>query len=155
MKRVIRIGVVLASLLAASLSGAAGARSQAAIGTDPDRIRTIELSFDGYCDGVTITWDTDSNGITGVWTSPCASCPYGDVFGGPYGKQQFYGQWQRGFTLAPQTNYGGPAAFVTSIGLKPMGIWTMYNFDGSVKNSGTWTRCGAGTRGGTEPAGAH
>lgn len=153
MKRAILIGAMLASLLAASLAGAAGARSQAAISIEPDRIRTIELSFDGYCDGITITWDTDSNVVTGVWNSSCASCPYGDVFGGIYGQAKYSGQSEKAFTLAPQTSYGGPASFVTSITLKPMGLWTMRDFHGNIINQGTWTRCGAGTKGGTQPAG--
>ncbi len=153
MKRAILIGMV-AALLALTLAGAAGARGPSASGGDLDSIRTLELSFDGYCDGVTLTWDTITNIGVGVWTSRCASCPYQDVFLDKHGRTISYGVLIKGFTLASQTNYGSAPYFWSGIILGPGRTWTHYNFDGTVLNSGTWTPCGTQVHGGTTPSGS-
>ena len=128
----------IVSLLA--LLGAVGA-AQAGI--------PANLTFDGYCDGMT-GLTKNGNGVYGTWSNlDCAGT--NGMLGGTQGKGK--GQLAGGYIMGST----GIAAFigveVTWVVAKD-GTWTIYNGgDGSVLNAGTWTAALEGARpAGTKPS---
>jgi hypothetical protein len=122
----------IVSLLA--LLGAVGA-AQAGI--------PANLTFDGYCDGMT-GLTKNGNGVAGTWSNlDCAGT--NGMLGGTQGKGK--GQAKGGYIMGST----GIAAFigveVTWVVAKD-NTWTIYNGgDGSVLNAGTWTAALEGARG--------
>jgi hypothetical protein len=122
----------IVSMLA--LLGAVGA-AQAAI--------PANLTFDGYCDGMT-GLTKNGNGVAGTWSNlDCAGT--NGLLGGSQGKGK--GMLTKGYIMGST----GIAAFIgTEVTwvVNTDGTWVIYNgTDGSVLNTGTWTAALAGVRG--------
>ena len=147
MKRAV-IAMLLVLIIVISVAGVAGARSQPGITSNPERIKTIRLMFDGYCDGMTLNFDPLTGIMYGVYGSSCASCPYTDLLGGTQGAAKLQGP---GFTVALQGIDGVSPPWIWSR-INMSHTWVHYNFDGTVFNSGTWSFCGAEGQAGTAPS---
>ena len=95
---------------------------------------TVAYTYDGYCDGATLNI---ANGkVTGVYSSPCASCPFTNTLNGITGKQN--GVAAAGFKYTPD-DY---SIFTV---VRADHTWTHY-YEApphNVMNSGTWTECTA------------
>lgn len=106
------------------------------------------LTFDGYCDGMT-GLTKNGNGVYGTWSNlDCAGT--NGLLGGTQGKGK--GMLTKGYIMGST----GIAAF---IGVEVTWVvnndntWVIYNGgDGSVLNSGTWTAALEGATRGTKPS---
>jgi hypothetical protein len=146
MKTLRLFSVVLVILLLLSLAGFAGAQD-----TSPATVRTWDISFDGYCDGLNVTFDNATGIAYGSTAATCASCPGTDPVAGTAGHIAGQGQ---GLTLSYQSYFGAYPMWFYSV-IRKDHTWTLYNFDGTVFNSGTWSFC-PGTKApeGARPAGS-
>lgn len=88
--------------------------------------KTIDLVFDGYCDGLHVVSNTTTGLVTGTRTG-CASEPVGGVVGTVLGKKQ------GGAEIVQYATFDFTAV------IRDDKTWTYYNADGSVFNSGTWS----------------
>lgn len=93
---------------------------------------TVQYVYDGYCDGATL--NILSGKVTGVWNSPCATCPFTETLNGRTGRDG--GVAAAGFKYTPDT-YG-----IWTI-VRADHTWTHYYNSGGVANQGTWTACPA------------
>jgi len=141
------VAMLVVTMIVISTAGVAGARSAPDARSNPERIRTYQIKFDGYCDGMTLYLETLTGVMYGVYTSSCATCPFPDLIGGEYGGAKLVGP---GFTSAFQS-IGGVVPWIwTRINMSH--TWAHYNFDGTVFASGTWSYCGAEGQPGTAPS---
>ena len=140
MKRKIILGVVLMMALVLSATGLAGAKSTFAPAQDmfPNAGGTMAINFDGYCDGNTVTLNPANGVVTAQWTNACVSCPFPDVVGaGTLGTIRKQGTGVTvGWNKWPED---GQIGFFTV--LRADHTWTLYYFNGSVLNAGTWSEC--------------
>jgi hypothetical protein len=139
MKKLGVIGIVIVLALTAVVAGTAGAKSTPEIGDVPEAYN-LNLIFDGYCDGMSGPFDPATGLFAGTYTSTCATCPFTDQVGGTIAK--VYGAGQGNALTVSFASVQGtyPVWFWTVIRFSPK-TWTHYYFDGTVMNSGTWTKC--------------
>jgi hypothetical protein len=137
MKKLGVIGIVIVLALTAIVAGTAGAKSTPE--ASPDAPMAINMIFDGYCDGISGTFDPVASVFVGTYTSTCSTCPEADRISGSFGKV-FIPPAQYTLSLAFETQGGGAPFFWTAIRYQPR-TWTHYWFDGTVLNSGTWSPC--------------
>lgn len=151
MRKVGLIGIVLVLALTAVVAGTAGAKSTPEF--SPDAPYTLNMIFDGYCDGMSGTFDPATGLFVGTYTSSCATCPFTDRLAGTIGKVYGAGQGNA-LTTSWETIQGiSPVWFWTLVRFTGR-TWTHYNFDGTVFNSGTWHKCppAGGPESGTLPS---
>jgi hypothetical protein len=137
MKKLGVIGIVIVLALTAIVAGTAGAKSTPE--ASPDAPMSLNMIFDGYCDGISGTLDPVASVFVGTYTSTCSTCPGTDRLSGNFGKV-FIPPAQYTITMAWETLYGGGPYLWTAIRYQPR-TWTHYNFDGTVFASGTWSPC--------------
>ncbi len=140
MSSLLKTTVTLLSIFALGITGASYLQAGGSNG-DTDAILHFEILFDGFCDGMTIDVDTSDGIATGVWSSPCATCPFTNLVAGTTG--DIVGPL--GYTTnLSSDNVGdlGPVDLFTRLNLG--NTWAHYNMDGSVFNSGTFSPCAAG-----------
>lgn len=145
-RRVFLLAIVVVLALATTV---AAAKSEPAFGTGINKTGTIDLLFDGYCDGVSFGYDTGTGLLNnGYYQSSCATCPSPDRMGGTVGI--ITGGQGVGATMGWETLFGGAPVSIFTV-IRADHTWTHYDWSGSVMNSGTWTACGAGA---SAPVGA-
>lgn len=110
------------------------------VGEENNVILHYEILFDGYCDGMTIDINTADGIAAGVWTSPCATCPFDNLVGGTTGNVI----GPLGYTTNVSPGHGTLGDFDIFTRLNANGTWTHYFLDGSTLNSGTFSLCAAG-----------
>jgi hypothetical protein len=106
------------------------------VADDSNAILHYEITWDGYCDGITLDIDT-SNGIaTGYWSNPCVTCPFTNEIAGTTGDILGPLGWTTNLVLAPGDYSSG---FFARVNLN--GTWAFYWYSGGILNSGTWSLC--------------
>jgi hypothetical protein len=103
---------------------------------------SIDISFDGYCDGLHINSPSIGLGTTGTVDGDHTGC----ISGG------FVGTFARGARIS--TDYGGGVPTLYHIVINTNHTWTIYGISGELQtliNSGTWS---PGPPSGTGPAAA-
>jgi hypothetical protein len=140
MRSLSNVTVVLLSIFALGIGSASYLQAGSSNG-DTDAILHFEIMFDGYCDGITLDIDTATGLATGVYASPCATCPFTNLVGGTTG--DVLGPLGYTTNISFDTiGDAGPVNIFTRLNLG--NTWAHYNYDGSVFNSGTFSPCSAG-----------
>jgi hypothetical protein len=134
MKKVSIFGFVLMIVAVLSVAGFAGARGDTVDNVLDQPEGTFGFIYDGYCDGMTLTFNTGTGITSGTYSSACGTCPYPDAVGGTVGV--VFGQGVT-FSLSWDGTSGIPLWTV----IRTNRTFTHYNYDGSVFLNGTWTPC--------------
>lgn len=88
--------------------------------------KTLNIKFNGFCDGLRFTTNTDTGIVTGNRTG-CESAPVGGVVGTVLGTRQ------GGAVILDYTG------FDLSIVIRDNKTWSYRNLNGTLFNSGTWS----------------
>jgi hypothetical protein len=145
-RQLLGASIMLAILL--SVAGLAGAQVTAPSGIGPEA-KTWDIIYDGYCDGLNVTFDTATGLAVGSNAASCRTCYGDDLVAGTAG---FINSQGSGLSLTYQT-YGGSSPMWFYAVVRRDHTWTLYDFSGAVLNSGTWSHCPSKAPDGAVPAG--
>ncbi len=145
MRKLRLVGIALTIAVLLVLPGSVGATDELTEALAIGRGR-FSIVYDGYCDGVTLSFDASTGIVTGVNTSPCATCPMSDNMFGTVRSVPGQGVV---FTMEYDTWQGNEPTFFTVIWRQGQ-TYTHYFQDG-LELSGTWSVCPPGRE---VPAGA-
>ena len=100
----------------------------------------LDIRYDGYCDGLSVTLEKPSGRVLGVYASSCAECPLnyavsGVIVAGSPGVQQ-----SAHFAYDPSDFEAHTILGVSHDGVDS-GTYTHYYLNGEVVTTGTWTSC--------------
>ena len=117
-----RLTIVLAILLVLSFGSIAEA------GKLLGAKRTVDIALDGYCDGMHLVINLNTGVVTGNQTGCMSDLVWGTV-------GALFGAKQKGICVSAQTD-----AWSWHMVIRDNGTWTYYMEDGTVYNSGTYTK---------------
>ena len=146
MKKSLVLGTILLIVMVLSVTSIAGAKSAAT----PSKglftnSATMDVKFDGFCDGVTFTLNPTNGVASGKWMSACWTCDPGEPFNdNGAGTLSVIRNQGLGLTVAWQTIDQTPTFLWTVI--RADHTWAHYHFDGTEANYGTWTECLVGAQ---------
>jgi hypothetical protein len=132
MKRLALIGTVVMVVTLLGVAGFAGAKGDS---VDALPEGTFGFIYDGFCDGMTLTFNTGTGITSGTYASSCCTCPMTEDVGGAVGVV-----FSQGVAFSLSWN---PGLGIWTV-LRTNRTWTHYYYDGTMMNQGTWTPCPPG-----------